>query len=298
MILKFHFSGLNWRIIKVIIALLIVAFIIAAIAISYHPTTDQSTQKPSPEPTLLSTPSASPTSPLSTPTLSPSPHATITLIITDTETSKFVDNASVLIDGKDVGTTMQNGELQSGNIEYGKHILSIIPYYEQYTVEQNITVSGDVTLPISINMPNAVFEAKVEVKLDYVAFRELGRVRITLTNTGQVASQNTIALIFVYLEDNLDTPVTNKTIDFGNVEADGQPITKEIAGIDSFVWPTVERVVVVIVDSWKYIPENNQVITQRAVPLWFTAEIIDHTYAYLNEHPEINGTVAKIILTR
>ena len=299
MSLKFHFSGLNWRIIKVIIALLIVASIIAAIAISYHPTTDQSTQKPSPEPTLSSTPSASLTStPSSTPTLSPSPHATITLIITDTETNKFVDNASVLIDGQDVGTTMQNGELQIENIEFGKHRISIIPYYEQYTVEQNITVLGDITLPISINMPNAVFEVKVDVKLDYITFRELGRVRITLTNTGQVASQNTMALIFVYLEDNLDTPVTNRTIDFGNIEADAQPITKEIVGIDSFVWPTVERVAVVIVDRGKYIPENNQVISQRAGPPWFTAEIIDHTYAYISEHPEINGTVAKIILTR
>jgi hypothetical protein len=193
---------------------------------------------------------------------------------------------------------MLNGELQIKNIEYGKHRISINPYYEQYTVEQDITVSDDIKLPISINMPNAVFEVEVEVKLDYITFRELGRVRITLSNTGQIASQNTIALVFVYLEDNLDIPVSNITVDFGNIEADVQPITKEIVGIDSFVWPTVERVVVVIIDKWKYTPENNQIISQKAVPPWFTAEIIDHTYTYIEEHPEINGTVAKIILTR
>jgi len=293
------------RIIKLVIALLIVASIIAAILISYQLATYQSAQKPSPEPTFSPKPSASPTPTASpqptaaaTPTATPIPHATITLIITDTETSKFVDNVPVFVDGKDFGTTMQNGELKIENIEYGKHIISIVPYYDQYTVEQNVTISGDVTLPISIDIPNAVFEAEVEVKLDYIVFRELGRVRITLKNTGQVVSQNTIALVFVYLDDNLDTPVSNRTVDFGDIEADAQPITKEIVGIDSFVWPTVERVVVVIVDAWKYIPENYQIISQKAVQPWFTAEILDHTYTYIDEHPEINGTVAKIILTR
>ena len=57
-------------------------------------------------------------------------------------------------------------------------------------------------LPVSVNMPNPVFQATVSVKRDYIAFRELGRVSITLTNTGQIDSQNTISLVFIYNEDN------------------------------------------------------------------------------------------------
>jgi hypothetical protein len=55
---------------------------------------------------------------------------------------------------------------------------------------------------------------------------------------------------------------------------------------------------VVIVDRWKYTPEDNQVISPKAIPTWFTNEILNHTYTYIDEHPEINGTIAKIILSR
>ena len=84
-------------------------------------------------------------------------------------------------------------------------------------------------------MPNPVFQTDVDVSLDYVAFHELGRVSITLKNTGQVESRNTKAIVFVYLENDLESPVTTKIIDFGTI-ATGEQVKKEIAGLDSFVY--------------------------------------------------------------
>jgi hypothetical protein len=296
---SFCFSESDSGISKLIVSLLIIAFIAAFLVIGYYATTNQSTQNPSPTPTFSSEPTASPTLTISPiPSASPIPHATITVKIIDNETMKFVDNASVLVDRKEVGTTMQNGELDIENLEYGKHSISIFPYHGLNIVEQDINVSGDMILPFSVNMPNPVFEATVSVKRDYVAFRELGRVSITLTNTGQIDSQNTISLVFIYNEDNSDTAITTRIIDFGNITADQQPITKEIAGIDSFVWPNVEYVVVVIIDQWKYTPENNQIINENNIPAWFPAQALNDIYNYIEHHPEINGSIAKIILTK
>jgi len=297
--LKVHFFMTHSATSKLIGAFLIVAFIVVVSVISYYALTNQSAPNSSPKPTFSSEPitppaMVTPTSmPSPTLTASPTPHATVKLQVTDIETGKFVDSVPIFVDGKDIGTTTQNGELEIENLEYGRHKISIDQYHEQ-----EINVSGDMTLSIIIDMPNSILEATINVKADYITFRELGRISITLSNTGQIASQNTIALVFIYVEPDLEAPATNRTVDFGNIEVDMQPVTKEIVGIDSFVWPNVERVAVVIIDQSKYIPEDTQVLSQEPTLPWFITEIQDHTHAYIKEHPEITGTITRIILTR
>lgn len=292
----FYFSTSDLQKAKGVVVVLIVVLILAATATIYYTTTQQSspnaspTPAPSPEPTSSATPFSD------SPTVPPIPRATITLRVTDTETEQFVDNVSVLVDGVDIGTTTQNGELEIQNLEYGSHRISIVPYYEQHTFEQYVNVSGDAVIPVSIDIPNPVFQAAIDVTVDYVAFHELGRVSITLSNTGQITSRETIALVFVYLEDNLDTPVENRIVDFGDIPADAQPIKKEIIGMDSFVWQKAERVAVAIVDRWKYTPKTDEVTGQEEVPTWFKADVLSYSYTYIEEHPEISGTIAKIIV--
>lgn len=298
MYLKFYFSALNSGLTKLTIAFLIVAFIVIPIAIGYHIIRNQAIQNPSPKPTFSCDPSALPTQ-----TTSPTPSSSIfsaklTLKITDTETEKPIDNVSVFVDDKYVGTSMQSGELEIENLEYGNHKISITTLEGQDIFEQGVSISGDTILPVLIDMPNPDFEVTVDVKADYVAFRELGRISITLKNTGQIISQDTIALVFVFIEDNTNFPIASRIIEFGNIKSDAQPIMKEIVGIDSFVWPEVERAIVIIIDKWKYTPENNQLIIQETAPYWFTIEALKNTRTYIEAHPEIGGTINKIILAR
>lgn len=293
----FDFSASDSQKAKVVVALLIVVLISVTTTTIYYTTTQQSPPNASPTPTPSPEPTASSTPLSDSPTVPPIPRATITLRVTDTETDQFVDNASVLVDGVDVGTTTQTGELEIQNLEYRSHRISIVPYYEQYTAEYYVNVSGDAVIPVSIDVPNPVFQAAIDVTVNYVAFHELGRVSITLSNTGQVVSRETIALVFVYLEDNLDTPVETRIVDFGDIPADAQPIKKEIIGMDSFVWQKAERIAVAIVDRWKYTPKTDEVTGQEEVPTWFKADALSHSYSYIEEHPEIIGTIAKIIVT-
>ncbi len=295
---KFCCSALNSGLTKLTIAFLIVVFIVVPIAIGYHIVRNQSIQNPSPKPTFSFEPSALPTQTTS-PTPSPSIFsAKLTLKITDTETEKPVDSVSVFVDDKYVGASMQTGELEIENLEYGNHKISIVTHDGQDIFEQEVNLSGDTILPVLIDMPNPDFEVTVDVKADYVAFRELGRISITLKNTGKIISQDTIALVFVYIEDNTESPIASRIIEFGNIKSDAQPIIKEIVGIDSFVWPKVERALIIIIDKWKYTPESNQLISQDTAPYWFTIEALNNTRTYIEAHPEIDGTITKIILAR
>lgn len=297
--LKACFSKLNLQWKRLTIVLIVCVFLVAIIALSYYATSNNESKIPSSEPTLSPTPSTSFTfTPAPTATLSAAPTATLSLNISDVETKKPVRDVSVLIDGKAVGQTSQSGEIEVKNVEYGNHKIAIVLDEDQIAFEQEVNILENTILSISIDMPNPVFEVIVDVKVDYVNFRELGRININLTNTGQISSQNTTSLIFVYVEDNLDTPATITSLDFGNIEEGAAPVIRGIVGIESFVWPKVEYVLVVILDQWEYTPENNQMIIQSTVPGWFPAEAQKYIYLYLENHKEIEGTISNILLRR
>lgn len=227
----------------------------------------------------------------------PIPQATITLKITDSETGRNVDDVTVLIDEKSVGTTVQSGEIDIPNVEYGRHRVSVlVPYYEQCKVEQYIDVSGDMNVPLSINMPNPVFQVSAEISTSLELFNEYGNLKITVANTGQLVSKDTVAIVFVYSEDNLNTPIGTHIVNFGSVAAGALPITQEISRMNEFQWLKAEEIGIVIVDRWDYTPQNNQVVLQNDVPAALSAQILTQVSAYLQQHPEVIGTIARIIL--
>lgn len=229
--------------------------------------------------------------------LTEKPHATLTLKISDQETNRYVDDVTVLIDGTVVGNTVQNGEIDITNLEYGRHRISVlVPYYEQCKVEQYVDVEGDKVVPLSIDMPNPVFHASVKPKADLELFNEYGTVSIDVSNTGNLASKNTVAIVFVYLEDNIATPVGTHIIDFGNIASGAQSVNKQITHLDEFEWLKNERIAVIIVDGWKYTPQNDQVICQVDVPAALSGQIVTQAFTYLSQHPELVGTIVKIII--
>lgn len=254
----------------------------------------------SPSEALFSGIVTNPTSvPTPTPTPSPTlvPKATMTLKITDTRTGRNVDDVEVLVDGMVIGTTVQSGELDVPNLEYGRHRVSIlVPYYEQCKVEQYVDLSGNTFVPVSIDMPNPVFQVSANFKANTELFNEYGSGTIEITNTGELVSQDTIAIIFVYTEDNSTTPIGTHIVDFGNIAAGAQLIKREIGRMDEFVWGKTEEIAVVVVDRWQYTPQNNQVVTQSQVPQSFSTQIVNYAYSYIQQHPDALGTIAKIVL--
>ena len=225
------------------------------------------------------------------------PHATMTLKISDTETGRLVDDVSVLVDGLSARTTVHNGELDVPNVKYGRHRISLlVPYYEQCKVDNYVDINGDTVVPVSIDMPNPVFQASVSVQTHLEPLNEYGSVSITLANTGEVVSQDTIALAFTYMEENLTTPIATRIVNFGNIAVGAQPIQRSIPRMDEFVWLKSEHVAVVIIDRWKYTPENNQVVSQVNAPTALSEQIVSQANTYLQQHPEITGTTAKIII--
>jgi hypothetical protein len=72
--------------------------------------------------------------------------------------------------------------------------------------------------------------------------------------------------VFVYTQDNLNTPIGTHIVDFGNIAAGAQPLTRDIGRMNEFVWLKTEEIAVVVGDRWQYTPQNNQVVLQSEVP--------------------------------
>jgi len=231
------------------------------------------------------------------PTFVRAQYGTLTLQVTDTETGRSVDDVEIYVDNAFAGTTAQGGELDVPHLDYGRHRVSVlVPYYEQCKVDKYVDVAGNITVPVSIDMPNPSFQISLEVATHLELFNEYGSVEVTLTNVGDVVSQDTIVLILVYLEGDTTTLIASRIINFGNVAAGALPIKKGIPYIDEFKWRKTEHVSAVVVDRWKYTPQNEQVVTQAQVPIGLAEQVICDACAYIKQHPEVIGTIAEIIL--
>ncbi len=82
--------------------------------------------------------------------------------------------------------------------------------------------------------------------------------------------------------------------------AEAQKLHRDTEEIVEFAELRSERVAVVIIDRFKYTPQNQQVITQLDVPQQVIAQIANDAYTYIQQHPEevgeATGNIAKIIL--
>jgi hypothetical protein len=225
------------------------------------------------------------------------PDVSLILTIRDSDTNTLVEGVTVYIDGKKVDSTTQQGTVMLETVSIGQHKISIT--YETFgEIDVDyITVNKDTRdLSLLVDMPNPVFQVSASVTTTLGLFDEYGHVKINLANTGDIASQDTIALVLVYLEDDATNPIATRIVNFGNVAAGAQPLQEEARDISEFVWGTGERVAVVIIDRWKYTPQNNNIVTQVQVPVGFAEQVVQQVFTYLQQHPEIIGTIAKIIL--
>ena len=274
---------------------------------------------------------------------------TVTLQITDNETSKAVVDMDVYVDGFLVGKTTQDGQVDV-EVTPGRHKVSMyVPYVtdgmestrahwrawthrtvqafenfvskvnenigapangcsqtlenaeisenaqvpENIEIEKYITVGEEDLISLTVDMPNPVFLAgmKVWTHQEWI-FDQVGDVEVTLANAGEVSSQNTMAVLFVYFDDDLATPVATRVLNFGNI-APGASTTREVHDLTEFRNIKTERVVVVAFDGWRYTPNGEVIGGEVSVPMGPLAELVNSALDYLQQHPEtiINAAV-------
>jgi hypothetical protein len=226
-----------------------------------------------------------------------SPDVSLILTIRDSGTSRLVEGVTVYIDGKKVDSTTQQGTVMLDTVSIGQHKVSIT--YETFGEIEVAYISVNANthdLSLDVDMPNPDFQVTAGVSTTLGLGGEYGHVNIELANTGEIASQDTIALVFVYLENDASTPIATDIVNFGNVAAGAVPISKEAREFSEFVWGTGERVAVAIVDRWEYTPQNNDILAQVQVPVDFSYQVAQYIVTYVQEHPEIIGTIAQMIL--
>lgn len=221
----------------------------------------------------------------------------------DEETGKPIGRTDggyphVFLDGVSQGYVTDSGEVRMSGIEPGTHeLLIVVPNYGE--VRKLITIESGETEEIhtEIDMPNPVFRVSVEVG-SHVGFplQEWGDVDVTLVNMGDINSQDTIALIRVYLEDNPTQCVGTHILRFGNLASGADPVLK---GIDpeEFTFGQGEYVVVVILDRWDFTPEDKSPVTEVQVPEGVLGELVDQGINYIKQHPEVLGNICRIIIT-
>jgi len=226
---------------------------------------------------------------------------TVTLTVHDTETGLSVREMDIYIDGEIKGTTTRDGKLIIEHILPGHHKVGLdVPGYTGM-VNEYVEVSTQEIISLDIDAPNPVFIVGVDARAYLSGFSgELGEVKVTLSNVGEVNSEGTQVLVLIYKEDDLTTPIASRVLSFPSLVPTphgGYSVEKDWPAIDAFVYGPREIVVVVVYDGWRYTPQNEQPVNSAGVSSSMVAELAYSVNEYLRAHPEeVVNTIAKIVI--
>lgn len=221
----------------------------------------------------------------------------ITLNASDIETGVAIDAIDVYVDGTFKGETTQDGQLDLTNIAPGRHRVGLDVPGAQEMVERYITVGEEDQVSLSIDMPNPSFVTTASTTRKYGLLDQRMNVKVTLKNMGDVNSQNTTALVFVYHGDDLETVKDSAMLDFGNLAPGGLSVDREATNLDSSYWHG-NRIFVVVVDTWKYTPQSGTVTAEVSTPQSQLTRLASYARQYVEQHPEIVGKIASMFLSK
>lgn len=91
-------------------------------------------------------------------------------------------------------------------------------------------------------------------------------------------------------------PVATKLLDFGPLAPGATSPPEGALGLSEFALGKQEYVVAVVLDRWKYTPQNEEAIGEITVPLSIFEQWALKAKQYLQEHPEIIGKIAGFLL--
>jgi hypothetical protein len=222
----------------------------------------------------------------------------ITLNVNDEETGAAVGEKDVYVDGTLKGKTTQNGQLDLTDISPGRHRVGLFVPGAQAMVERYVTVGEQDQASLTVDMPNPSFTVTARVDSWLSLFDEKGKVTVTLTNMGDLPSEGTIAVVFVYRMDTYQK-IAERTISFGLIPPypqNGSSVTKDTGEIGEFVWGPTEEAVVIVVDKSDYVPEDEQGMTRISNSVSVVGQALRDAVNYVKNNPAIVGKIAKIFV--
>ncbi|GAI31020.1 unnamed protein product, partial [marine sediment metagenome] len=214
---------------------------------------------------------------------------TVVLTVNDEETGFSVDGIDIYVDDALRGTTTQTGELIIEDILPGRHKVSLdVPGYTQM-VERHIDVGVQESVPLTIDMPNPSFvvTAKVDTWYDLWHLDEKGKVTVTLTNMGELPSEGTIVVVFVYRMDTYQK-IAERTIPFGQIPPypqSGSSTLGDTGEISEFVRGPTEEVAVIVVDKSKYVPQDEQGMTRISNSVSVVGQALRDAIEWVGDNP-------------
>lgn len=221
----------------------------------------------------------------------------ITLNLSDTETGVAIDAIDVYVDGTKKGTTTQDGQLDLTNISPGRHRVGLDVPGAQGMVERYIDIGEEDQVSLTVDMPNPSFVTTVSVTDKYGLLDQRMDIKVTLKNMGDVSSQDTTALVFVYHGDDLENVKDSAMLDFGNMASGGLSIDQEATNLDSSYWHG-NRIFVVVVDGWKYTLQSGTIVAEVSTPESQLTQLAGWAGEYLEAHPEIVGKIVSMFLSK
>jgi len=226
--------------------------------------------------------------------------SSITLNISDIETGVAIDAIDVYVDGTYKGETTQDGQLDLTNISPGRHRIGLDVPRAEGMVERYIDVGEEDQVTLTVDMPNPSFvvTAKVDTWYDWWHLDEKGRVTATLTNMGELPSEGTIAVVFVYRMDTYQK-IAERIITFGEIPPYpqvGSSSPEDTGEISEFVWGPTEEAVVIVVDKSKYVPQDEQGMTRISNSISVVGQALRDSIEWVRNNPQIIGTIAKIFV--
>ena len=223
--------------------------------------------------------------------------SSITLNISDIETGVAIDAIDVYVDGTYKGKTTQDGQLDLTNISPGRHRIGLDVPRAQGMVERYIDVGEEDQVTLTVDMPNPSFVVTAEMDT-WWWFDEKGRVTVTLTNMGELPSEGTIAVVFVYRMDTYQK-IAERIIPFGQIPPypqSGSSSPEDTGEISEFVWGVTEEAVVIVVDKSKYVPQDEQGMTRISNSISVVGQALRDAIEWVRNNPQIIGTIAKIFI--
>lgn len=221
----------------------------------------------------------------------------ITLNVSDIETSEAVDAIDVYVDGTFKGKTTQDGQLDLTDISPGRHRIGLDVPGAQGMVERYIDVGAEDQVTLAVDMPNPSFVVTVSVTDKRGVLDQRMDIDVTLKNMGDVSSQDTTVIVFVYHGNDLENVKDSAMLDFGNMASGGLSRNEKATNLDSSYWHG-NRIFVVVVDRWKYTPESGTIVAEVSTSEALLTSLARQARQYLEEHPEMIGKIAQMFLSK
>ncbi len=202
--------------------------------------------------------------------------------LTDTETNKPITFENVFLEStgsaaySSTRETDDIGKVKIDDIFPGDYRVTLQAVESRVKPSKVINIGSSKEIVVSLDMPNPELIASGLSCTEWWATITdwHGKCSVTIKNTESersIATKDTAVVILVYLEDDSgNAQLVNKdVINIGRLlpSQEKKVTTKELTG---FQWGKKEKIVAVLVEGWKYVPEDQKLMGEVNMPVSVT----------------------------